>query len=80
MTAQITNLTGTVGGDEFPNANMSYFSGAFYHAGAEYDSVVGGGLSSVVIGFDASRVSSIYSNDTDSLNPNSIKVLLTIRY
>lgn len=78
--AQIANLTGTVGGDEFPNANMSYFSGAFYHAGVRYDSTAGGGVSSVVIGFDASRVSSIYSNDTDSLNPHSIKVLLMIRY
>lgn len=80
MTAQITNLTGTVGGDEFPNANMSYFSGAFYHAGAGYDSIAGGGVSSVVIGFDASRVSSIYSNDTDSLNPNSLTTSFLIRY
>lgn len=80
MVAQIANLTGTVGGDEFPNANMSYFSGAFYHAGVGYDSTAGVGVSSVIIGFDASRVSSIYSNDTDSLNPNSIKVLLMIRY
>lgn len=80
MTAQITNLTGTVGGDEFPNANMSYFSGAFYHAEAGYDSIAGGGVSSVVIGFDASRVSSIYSNDTDSLNPNSLTTSFLIRY
>ena len=80
MTAQITNLTGTVGGDEFPNANMSYFSGAFYHAGVGYDSATGGGVSSVIIGFDASRVSSIYSNDTDSLNPNSLTTSFLIRY
>ena len=80
MVAQITNLTGTVGGDEFPNANMSYFSGAFYHAGVGYDSIAGGGVSSVVIGFDASRVSSIYSNDTDSLNPDSLTTSFLIRY
>ena len=80
MVAQITNLTGTVGGDEFPNANMSYFSGAFYHAGVGYNSIAGGGVSSVVIGFDASRVSSIYSNDTDSLNPDSLTTSFLIRY
>ena len=80
MTAQITNLTGTVGGDEFPNANMSYFSGAFYHAGVGYDSTAGGGVSSVIIGFDASRVSSIYSNDTDYLNTDSLTTSFLIRY
>lgn len=30
--------------------------------------------------FDASRVSSIYSNNTNTLNPDSIKTLLVIRY
>ena len=78
--AQITNLTGTAGGDEFPNANMSVFSGVFCHARAGYDSIAGGGVSSVVIGFDASRVSSIYSNDTDSLNPDSLTTSFLIRY
>lgn len=80
MTAQITNLIGTVGGDEFPNANMFNSSGVFYYAGAGYDSIAGGGVTSVVIGFDASRVSSIYSNDTDSLNPNSLTTSFLIRY
>lgn len=80
MTAQITNLTGTVSGDEFPNANMFHFSGAFYHAGVGYDSIAGGGVSSVKIGFDASRVSSIYSNNTDSLNPDSLTTFFLIRY
>lgn len=80
MVAQITNLTGTVGGDEFPNTNMFSSSGVFYHAGTGYDSIAGGGVTSVVIGFDASRVSSIYSNDTDSLNPNSLTTSFLIRY
>lgn len=30
--------------------------------------------------FDSSRYSPIYSDDTDALNPNSVKVLLIIRY
>ena len=80
MTAQITNLTGTAGGDEFPNANTLSSSGVFYHGGTSWDSIAGGGVPSVIIGFDASRVSSIYSNDTDSLNPDSLTTSFLIRY
>lgn len=40
----------------------------------------GSGDNPLIWTIDASRISPVYSNDTDSLNPNSIKVLLMIRY
>lgn len=49
------NITGKIGGDEFPNADAFSASGAFYKAGTQNTTITGTGYPSVVVGFDASR-------------------------
>ena len=60
-------------------------TGAFYGSGNSstnsFDPAQGPAFAKFhYLHFDASRAASIYSNNTDTLNPDSTKVLLMIRY
>ena len=59
--AGLPNITGAISGDEFPNAQDTWFSGALYATGdSGKDTIAGEGRPSVVVRLDASRSNPIY--------------------
>lgn len=79
MAASIANATGQFGiGD---GAYFSYWGGVFYNGGSTvYEDPNSGGAGPRITKFDLSRVNSLYSNDTDTLYPDSCCTRLLIRY
>ena len=71
------NITGTAGGDEFPT-NEVRLDGAFYKVGTQGDTATGNSHGSAIIGFDASRSSSVYGSSTE-IQPPSGKALWIIK-
>jgi len=74
----LPNITGTAGGDEFPNS-LTTLTGAFYDAGSSADTGVGNTQDSSVLGFDASRSNPIYGN-SETVQPSSLVCLKIIKY
>lgn len=74
--AGLPNITGTAYGDEFPGTILS--TGAFYDAGEDKDTAVGNTNKSHILGFDASRVSSLYKNNFNKVQPQTIKAFYYI--
>lgn len=74
--AGLPNITGTFSGIE--GGNPAYLTGVFYNTGTR---VNGGsrGTDDAVIGFNASRSSSVYGNST-TVQPPSIKVRVKTRF
>lgn len=73
VNAGLPNITGKLGGTE-GGSSVTWNSGAFYNTNEWYN-MAGGGQDDVLVGFDASRSSSIYGSST-TVQPKSSRKLL----
>ena len=70
------NITGTEKGDE--NPPIETCTGAFYKAGSYSNTGAGSVSGSGILGFDASRASSLFGKST-TVQPQSVRVLPCIK-
>ena len=70
------NITGQLYGDEYPRASTA--TGAFYISGQKGDTTTGGGYSSDIISFDASRSNGLYG-DAAIVQPKALTAVYIIK-